>query len=43
MTILLPDVLIIPKRSAAQDHVLRLTDSIGDAAGAQPIAMGWRS
>ena len=34
MTTLLRDVLLIPERAGAEDYVLRLTDSVGDASPA---------
>jgi len=37
MSTLLRDVLVIPKRAGAEDYVLRLTDSIGEAAVARTL------
>ena len=37
MTTLLRDVLLIPERAGAEDYVLRLTDSVGDAAAARTL------
>jgi len=37
MTTMLRDVLIIPERAGAEDYVLRLTDSVGDASTARTL------
>ena len=37
MSTLLRDVLIIPERAGAEDYVLRLTDSVGDASAARTL------
>src|SRR3954453_15204520 len=37
MTTLLRDVLLIPERAGAEDYVLRLTDSVGDASAARTL------
>ena len=37
MSTLLGDVLDIPKRAGAEDYVLRLTDSVGDAAAPERV------
>ena len=37
MSILLRDVIDIPEQAGAEDYVLRLTDSVDDAAVAQTL------
>jgi hypothetical protein len=37
MSTLLRDVLMIPERAGAEDYVLRLTDSVGDASAARTL------
>src|SRR5829696_1525881 len=37
MSTLLRDVILIPERAGAEDYVLRLTDSVGDASAARTL------